>query len=1107
MTQHKHRPGGNTGSRAELLAALLGSIRDSLEAHPPTLVKRAQGYRGDFDTLKWNAQRQEVICEIKGRSAKPYELAIRLADGPRRVAACSCTCPYDDGSGFCKHTFVALRQLEQKLSDPGAALGKAIFGVEPADDWQAAVQAVQQFLQGRQQRRAEESQTGVRIAWRIDFVPGQNATVYVAPYEQRLNDSGQWSRGRRIGWERLAKDPSLWVTEAEQQIGKVLRGLQSAGEQLEPDALDVLEHLPGHPAAFWTERPREAIDIRKSVAGLAVEPEGNGYRLLPAIDELPIVAHGQLVVLSGSDRGALLAVDPKKNQIRVAVVDRDVLHLLQRILKLNPKIPKRHQEQMLQHLAGIEDVLPLALPKKMVGGSVAADRRLILRLTPRDAEGLIAELKVQPTREPQVYDPGEGPAELADTIEGRRVVLRRNPEVEIARGRALVEEVQLHRHPQTRAWRWVVADNEDALDLISAAEARAGDGSGELIVQWPEGVRISVEPELDPQTLRVEISEGRDWFGIEGAIHAFDEELRLEELLDAVRQGDRYVAIGKNKWALIAKSFRDKLAALGDAVQQRGSEMRIHITAAPIVEGLGEGQVTIGASDAWQHVHRRLADASELNPDPPVTLMAELREYQLEGYRWLRRLAAWGVGGCLADDMGLGKTVQTLAALIDRVEEGPALVVAPTSVAFNWVREAQRFAPTLHAVLYRETDRNDFLSSVDDGDVVVISYGLLQRDIKKLAAVEWGTLVLDEAQKIKNSQTKTAQAVRKLEADWRLALTGTPIENHLGELWSIFRAVCPGLFGSWERFRDRFAEPIERRKDSRRRRALSQLLRPFVLRRTKSEVLSELPERTETQLTAELSTEERRMYEETRLRAVAKLSGAIRSGGDKRFEVLAALTRLRQLACHPKLVDPAWPLSSAKLDLLLEIVDELREGNHRALVFSQFTQHLALIRDALDEEGIRYCYLDGSTPAKQRMQQVDAFQRGEGQLFLISLKAGGTGLNLTAADYVIHMDPWWNPAVEDQATDRAHRIGQTRSVTVYRLVAQDTIEEQILALHDDKRNLVAGVLEGTDQTGKLTTEELVELIRAGGRQDLSLSETDSTEDEDRAEQHHQMHKS
>ena len=369
--------------------------------------------------------------------------------------------------------------------------------------------------------------------------------------------------------------------------------------------------------------------------------------------------------------------------------------------------------------------------------------------------------------------------------------------------------------------------------------------------------------------------------------------------------------------------------------------------------------------------------------------------------------------------------------------------------------------------------------SVGPGDVVICSYGLALRDAEALQSVAWGTLVLDEAQFIKNARSKTAQAIRDLHADWKVALTGTPIENHLAELWSIFRAISPGLFGSWQAFRKKFATPIERNNDDERRQALAETIRPFVLRRTKEEVLEDLPSRTETTLHVELSPEERRRYDEMRLAALGELDELVGlpDTEDHRFRILAILTRLRQLACHVGLVDESWDGPSAKLELLLQTVHELIDEGHRALIFSQFTSFLAKIRETLQEAGVSFQYLDGTTPAKRRQEAVDAFQQGDADLFLISLKAGGTGLNLTAADYVIHMDPWWNPAVEDQATDRAHRIGQTRPVMVYRMVARGTIEERILDLHREKRDLVESIMDGTQSAARLSTQELVELIR------------------------------
>ena len=585
--------------------------------------------------------------------------------------------------------------------------------------------------------------------------------------------------------------------------------------------------------------------------------------------------------------------------------------------------------------------------------------------------------------------------------------------------------------------------------------------------------------EITPQRMKVQLSSQKDWFGVDGKATLEGLEISLAELLTALRSGRRFVPLGDGQFASISDQLRQRLTAIYDVSQSETGAIRVARAATPIIEEALGTDIEYESDARWQEALTRLNEVRDMQPVPPEGLKATLRDYQRSGYEWLARLSHWGLGGCLADDMGLGKTVQALGILIDRAKGGPALIVAPTSVGTNWQRETNRFAPELNPKLYRDHDRQHIIETAGPGDLIIASYQLLQRDAERFASRAWQTLVLDEAQFIKNFQTKTARAVRNIEADWTVALSGTPLENHLGELWSLIRTVSPGLLGSWERFRKQFAEPIERGRDADRLQALSRVVRPFILRRTKKEVLTELPPRTEVVRLAELSEEERKRYDAARLAALSELTSDSQGENDQqqRIRVLAWLTRLRQLSCHPRLVDARWQESSAKLDLFMEIVDELREGEHRALVFSQFVQHLTIIREALDKVGIRYQYLDGSTPAAKRQDAVDAFQNGEGDLFLISLKAGGTGLNLTAADYVIHLDPWWNPAVEDQATDRAHRIGQERAVTVYRLVAKDTIEEQILALHEDKRELIAGVLDGADRAGKLSTDDLVRLIR------------------------------
>ena len=388
---------------------------------------------------------------------------------------------------------------------------------------------------------------------------------------------------------------------------------------------------------------------------------------------------------------------------------------------------------------------------------------------------------------------------------------------------------------------------------------------------------------------------------------------------------------------------------------------------------------------------------------------------------------------------------------------------------------------------HRGPDRATALAQIGANDVLVTSYAIVTLDAAELAAVPFATLVLDEAQAIKNAATRRSRAVRDLRAEVRIALTGTPVENHLGELWSLMRVITPGVLGSWEHFRDRFAAPIERTRSPARIAALARVVRPFMLRRTKAEVAPELPPRTEVTRLVEPSAKERTLYEAARLAAIEAIAAP--RDEDARFLMLAWLTKLRRLACHPRLFDAGSTVPSSKLAALLEIVEELAEGGHKALVFSQFTSHLALVREALDARRVRYEYLDGSTPADQRPGCVEAFQTGDAPVFLISLKAGGTGLNLTAADYVVHLDPWWNPAVEDQATDRAHRIGQTRAVTVVRLVARGTVEEQVLTMHADKRAL-AGVLfdEEHGAPTKLTTEDLAALLRERATLDFDVGD-------------------
>jgi SNF2 family DNA or RNA helicase len=472
--------------------------------------------------------------------------------------------------------------------------------------------------------------------------------------------------------------------------------------------------------------------------------------------------------------------------------------------------------------------------------------------------------------------------------------------------------------------------------------------------------------------------------------------------------------------------------------------------------------------------------------EPPVGLKASLRPYQREGLSWLQFLREFSLHGVLADDMGLGKTVQTLAHLLTEKEAGrmdrPTLIVAPTSVIRNWAREAAKFTPAMNVLLLHGDDRHADFHRIKKHDLVITSFPLLVRDCDQLGQIEWHVIALDEAQNIKNPKSKAAQAAGSLKCRHRLCLTGTPMENHLGELWSLFHFLMPGLLGDAETFRTYYRTPIERDADTERQQQLSSRLAPLLLRRTKSAVAKDLPPKTEIIHSIELDKAQTDLYETIRAAMDARVREAISNQGIERSQiiVLDALLKLRQVCCHPQLlkIDAAKKLEvSAKTAYLMEdLLPELLDEGHRVLIFSQFTEMLAIIEAELKKAGIDFVQITGQTKDRETPQL--RFQKGEVPVFLISLKAGGSGLNLTTADTVIHYDPWWNPAAEAQASDRAHRIGQTKPVFIHKLICQSTIEERIVELQKTKAALVEGLLTGRAEKLTLTNEDIQRLLEA-----------------------------
>ncbi|MDV2685967.1 DEAD/DEAH box helicase [Alkalihalophilus lindianensis] len=582
--------------------------------------------------------------------------------------------------------------------------------------------------------------------------------------------------------------------------------------------------------------------------------------------------------------------------------------------------------------------------------------------------------------------------------------------------------------------------------------------------------KLLFQPAATP-SVTVDVESESNWLDVTFSIDGISD----EEIIDVLRalynkkkyhrlSNGAYIHLEEEQYTTVSKAVQ----SLGTSAKDLNKSMNVPLHKA---FSLDESQAGLKLS---KKIHRLIQDVQSPEFSEwtiPTRLQADLRSYQETGYRWLRTLAKSGLGGILADDMGLGKTLQTITHLQAEKEantNGKSLIIAPASVIYNWEKEIKRFAPELDVVVIAgvKSERDQARAHLK-ADVWITSYPLMQRDFKAYEEITFESLVLDEAQAIKNEQAKTTKAVRAIKASSRFALSGTPVENRLDELYTLMQTILPGLFGTKKQFRDRSNEEIAKR------------IRPFILRRLKKEVLKELPEKMESVQYTDLLPEQKKYYLAQVKQLKSDVDNAISTDQfqKKRIEILAGLTKLRQLCCHPRLVVEDDQVESGKLQRLLEYVEEGMEAGQRIVIFSQFTSMLSIIRTEFNERGWEFFYLDGQTPAQERLKLADQFNQGENSLFLVSLKAGGTGLNLTGGDTVILYDTWWNPAIEEQAADRVYRFGQTKNVQVIKLIANGTIEEKILALHEKKKALVDAVIQpGEQQISSLSAAEIKELL-------------------------------
>ena len=947
------------------------------------------------------------------------------------------------------------------------ALQSFAMTLQKEEPWRKNLRALIEIADPSETPPSSGNAGETRLIWLVKNYAGR---LGIHPVEQKMTAKGSWSKGRAVALGRLFDRTTIdFAGEEDLAVCAAIRNdhhYYNNNFYFSMDAL--LPALVGHPRLFLEDSPTVKVEFVKGEPEILVT-RADAMLLIRSAVKFP--------------EGDVMLIQETPTRFKVVKITAEHRRIAGILGNDGLKVPESASADVMKAVSAISSFV---LVHSDIGGNSENAEEIPSDPTPRvhllpSGAGFTAEVFVAPfgERGGPFLKPGAGAANILAEINGKRMQTQRNLDEEKRLADRIEEVSPIFETLSDMDRKAFIDDPEDCLQILldlRVLQERKG-----VVVAWPEGEKLKVTRELSAQNLQLRIGSGRDWFEVSGSLHV-DEGLTLDmkkllELLQSSRR--RFIPLEDGTFLALTNAFRKRLDDIDIYTEKKGKELRLHPLAALAMQDLADDIPDLIVDDGWKERLDAIRAAQESYPAVPTLLRAELRDYQEEGYRWLARLAAMGIGGCLADDMGLGKTIQALTLLLHRASRGPSLVVAPTSVCWNWSAEADRFAPTLNIIPFTGNNRKELVENLHNNDVLVASYGLLVQEEELLASVDWNVVVLDEAQAIKNVATKRFQAAVKLKSGFRATTTGTPIQNHLDELWALFSFINPGLLGTQEKFNARFALPIEKHNNRDARTRLKKLIQPFILRRLKSQVLDELPPRTEIVLQVEMSPEEAAFYEALRQQAIEKIESDDAPIYMKQLKILAEITKLRQAACHPRLVFPETELPSSKLALFGEVVEELLENRHKALVFSQFVRHLDLIRAYLDEKRISYRYLDGSTPPKDRKREVDAFQAGEGDLFLISLKAGGLGLNLTAADYVIHMDPWWNPSVEDQASDRAHRIGQQQPVTIYRLVAKDTIEEKIVKLHQEKRDLAGSLLDGTDVSGKISAEELIQLIKEG----------------------------
>lgn len=1098
--------------------ALSSPISDALSTLSDRGLRRLLGARTFLRGLDYARRRvverveiadSTALGRVKGSDADPYVVKVELT--PEGIQS-HCTCPAFSKAGqHCKHVAALLITVRDQAR-----------GSHPRPPQPPPAQVPQTAHAGGDAKaRRRDRRRGRGGGPPAPIVQPQREMIGAAPpvdATARPTGIGAWlpppgaSAARPLEFRLSARQQGLTVTVLDTEARHPLLPSHALGwQQIFPtadrDALRLLTRFesgnPRHPAV--DVRSEDAAELLPMLLGRRVllEPAlmqlrfADNEPLRPRFD-LEMVGSDTIVVKASFERtsdrrkfsllqggwyegapgwhvdtseGIARPLDRRvspaalRRLLRSPTIAEPVSELVNVIMNGLPRVALEVGAE-LPDLSQVADVIDLEPTFRMRAGGSLVEAHVTLTAAYGDTDVQVRADGISP---PVIIKPPEEGQKRARCIR-----------CDIAAQQAAAEKLRALGLKPDESGQYFVANGDAAIKFWS-------EGVGSLPDDWdlyvPEDL-VDTQVRGTPLGAFAKVSSGMDWLSLKLTFEVDGVGVSRDELARCLAEGKKYVRLDDG-------SFAPFDAAKVRAMLDREVEL---MTGAPNgrfpLSQAGRLQELLTHADkttvpaTTKDLFKKLASIEEIEQTKkPRGLKGTLRPYQEQGLSWLKFIHDIGSGGVLADDMGLGKTLQTIALLLTVKNEQKslkALIVAPTSVVTNWVREIEKFAPTLEVALWHGQQRKEQEDQLHEADVIITSYALLRRDEELFKSLDLDYAILDEAQHIKNPMSATAAAAKRLRAKKRLALTGTPIENRLSEIWSIFDFVSPGLLGPLQKFEERFAKPIND-GDHKTAARLRATIHPFILRRTKLEVAKDLPEKIEMDQICDMPAEQKALYGQIVREVRSQIMGEVEKVGMAKahIHILAGLTRLRQAACDPRLLGLPRPFGdedSGKLVALRELIGECDEGGHKVLVFSQFVSMLQLIRDALDKDGIKYEYLDGAT--KDRAERVDRFQDDPTvTVFLISLKAGGTGLNLTAADTVIHFDPWWNPAVEDQATDRAHRIGQTKVVNVYRLVAQGTIEEKILQLKSKKRDLVASVLsEDTGGGKKLTKQDLDELF-------------------------------